>query len=60
MVQKRGFFDKENAVLIAQLLRTIEDLLEKLEKYHRKKDIEKFEATKKEILGLQGRIKELL
>ena len=57
---KRGFFGKEDAVLLVQLLNAMTELSEKLDKYKREKNIEKFESVKREIAGMQRRINELI
>lgn len=52
--------NKEDLFLIAQLLQTMKDLAEKLEKDYSEKNVESIEKTKLEILKVQKRIGELL
>jgi hypothetical protein len=52
--------EKEDITLIAQLLTGIKDALEKLQEAVKKKDIEKANAAKKEILNFQNQIEKLL
>ena len=52
--------EKEDVLLIAQLLTGMKDALEKLEEAHRRKDVEKLNLAKKEILNFQKQISELL
>jgi len=51
---------KEDVVLLAQLIQTIKEATDKLEEYQKKKNVERFNAAKKEILELQKRVNELL
>jgi hypothetical protein len=50
--------NKEDVMLVAQLLHTMQDVLSKLEIYYKKKDIPKFNSAKEELLILQKRINE--
>ncbi len=52
--------EKEDIVLIAQLLTGMKDAVEMLEEAQRKKDMEKLNAAKREILNFQKQIDELL
>ena len=52
--------EKEDITLIAQLLTAIKDALEKLEEAQKKKDIEKMNTAKKEILNFQNQIDKLI
>lgn len=52
--------EKEDIVLIAQLLTGIKDALLKLEEAMKKKDVEKLNAAKREILTFQNQIDKLL
>ena len=60
MNERWEIFRKEDVMLLAQLLHTIQDVLSKLETYYEKKDIPKFNSAKKELLTLQKRINEVL
>jgi hypothetical protein len=50
----------ENLLLLSQLVMTLEQLSNKLEKFYLKKDLQNYEITKKEILNLQSKISSLL
>jgi len=52
--------EKEDIMLIAQLLTGIKDAIYRLEKAKKKKDIEHFNAAKKEILNFQKQINDLI
>ncbi len=52
--------EKEDVMLIAQLLTGIKDAIEKLEDAQKTKNLEKFNSAKKEILNFQSQINELL
>lgn len=52
--------NKTDAILLAQLLKSMQDLALKLETSYTARDIERFEALKKELLGLQRKIETLL
>lgn len=52
--------EKEDVLLLAQLFHTMKELIPKLERAHKKKDAEKLNALKREMMGLQRRINELL
>ncbi len=52
--------EKEDITLMAQLLTGIKDAISKLQDAEKKKDIEKLNAAKKEILSFQGQIEKLL
>ena len=52
--------EKEEVIIIAQLLTSIKDAIDKLEEAKRHKDIEKFNSAKKEILNFQQQANELL
>jgi len=51
---------KEEINLIAQLLTSMKDALDKLEEAEKKQDTEKMVFVKKEILNLQQQIAELI
>lgn len=51
---------KEDIALVAQLLTGMRDALNKLEEAQRKKDLEKANAAKREILYFQSQIDSLL
>jgi len=53
-------FEKEDIMLLAQLLHTMKELAEHIDKYYSKKDGEKLEAAKREFLNLQKRVDELI
>ena len=48
--------DRTDAILVAQIIKTMYTLAKKLEEAYEKKDFERFEALKKELLTLQRRI----
>ena len=52
--------NKEDVTLLIQLLHTMKEIILKMEEYYKKKDIEKFNSTKKEVLELQQRVAELI
>ena len=52
--------EKEDVMLIAQLLTGIKDAIDHLEDAQKKKDLERLNAAKKEILNFQKQINELL
>lgn len=52
--------EKEDITLIAQLLSGIKDAIDKLQDSERKKDIERLNAAKKEILNFQSQIDKLI
>jgi len=52
--------EKEDVMLVAQLLTGIKDAIEKIEEATKKKNIEKFNAAKREILNFQKQINELI
>ena len=51
---------KEDIILVAQILNTQKELAEKLDEALKKKDTEKAERIKRDILKIQKRITELL
>jgi|TARA_Y100000310_G_C20531048_1_gene738462 hypothetical protein len=51
---------KEDVMLLAQLLHTMKELAEKMERYYENKDIVRLDAAKKEMLELQKRVSELI
>ncbi len=51
---------KENLTVLAQILTSMRDGAEKLEKADKKKDLETYNNVKKEILSLQKKIGEIL
>ena len=51
---------REDIVLLAQLLSGIKDALNRLEEAEKKKDAEKLNEAKKEILSFQSQIAHLL
>lgn len=60
-MKKRGeSFGKEDVMLLAQLLHTMKEIAERIERYYTKKDGEKLEAAKLELLNLQKRVDELI
>jgi len=52
--------EKEDVTLIAQLLTGIKDAVEKMEEAQKKKDLEKLNAAKREIVNFQGQIDKIL
>lgn len=52
--------EKEDVLIIAQLLTGMKDAVDKLEDAQRRKDAEKLNLAKKEILNFQKQISELL
>lgn len=52
--------EKEDVMLIAQLLTGIKDALARLEEAKKKKDLSHFNSAKKEILNFQKQIGELI
>ena len=52
--------EKEDITLIAQLLTGIKDAIERLQEAEKKKDIERLNAAKKEILNFQTKINNLI
>ncbi len=52
--------EKEDITLIAQLLTGIKDAIERLQEAEKKKDIERLNAAKKEILNFQTQINNLI
>jgi hypothetical protein len=50
----------ENLLLLSQLVLTLEQLSKKLEEFYLKKDISKYEETKKEILSIQSQISRII
>mgnify|MGYP001581519301 CR=1 FL=1 len=52
--------EKEDITLIAQLLTGIKDAIEKMLDAQKKKDIEKLNVSKKEIMSFQAQIDALL
>ena len=52
--------EKEDVTLIAQLLTGIKDAIDKLQEAEKKKDLEKLNAAKKEIINFQGQIDRLI
>jgi len=51
---------KEEITVLAQLLTAVKDGVNKLEEADREKDAEKLASAKREILGFQKKISELL
>ncbi len=51
---------EEDVLLLAQLLRTMRDISDKIKEYYQKKDAEKLALAKKELLELQKKVNELL
>lgn len=51
---------REEITVVAQLLTAIKDALAELEKAQRKNDEERVEMAKREILGFQKKLDELL
>ena len=52
--------EKEDVTLLAQLLYTMKEVVARMEKYYKKKDVEKLNSAKKELLELQKRINEVI
>ncbi len=52
--------EKEDVTLIAQLLTSVKDALEKLDVALKKKDVEKLNEAKEEIINFQKQIDKLL
>lgn len=52
--------EKEDIILLAQLLTGIKDALYKLEEAYKKKDGENLAAAKKEILSFQSQINKII
>jgi len=52
--------EKEDTMLLAQLLHTMKELSMKIEHYHKKKNAEKLESAKREFLFLQKKVGELV
>lgn len=52
--------DKEDITLVAQLLTGIKDAVGKLEEAEKKKDLERLNSAKKEILNFQAQINKLI
>jgi len=52
--------EKENTILLAQILHTLKELSVKIEQYYTQKDSKKLESAKREFLLLQKRIGELV
>jgi len=52
--------EKEDITLVAQLLSGIKDAIDKLQDAEKKKDIERLNAAKKEILNFQSQIDKLI
>lgn len=60
-MEKEGeTLNKENIMLLNQLVKTLEEVGAKLEEFYDKKDIENFNKTKKFILGIQEKISEVV
>jgi len=52
--------EKEDITLIAQLLTGIKDAIEKMQDAEKRKDLEKLNAAKREILNFQSQIDKLI
>ncbi len=52
--------EKEDIVLLAQLMHAMKDIADKLEEYLKKEDIEMVRRAKNEIMKIQSKIKEIL
>jgi hypothetical protein len=52
--------EKEEVLLVAQLLAGIKDAIERMEDAWKRKDVENLNAAKKEILNFQKQIDEIL
>jgi hypothetical protein len=48
--------NRADAILLAQMVKAMNDLMTKLEEAYAVKDLERFEAIKKEMLSLQKKI----
>ena len=51
---------KEDIILLLQLLQTMKEISSKIEEYYNKGDTDRFNSAKKELLGLQTRVRDLL
>ena len=51
---------REDVMLLAQLLDAMKEVTTELEKYYKKKDVEKFNSVKRELLELQRKVDNLL
>ena len=52
--------EKEDIAALAQLLKSMEEAVDKLEKAQKDKDLEELQKAKKEILLFQKKVDELL
>jgi len=52
--------EKEDVTLLAQLLHTMKEVVNAMEKYERKEDYEKMNSAKKELLNLQKKVTQLV
>ncbi len=52
--------EKEDIVLLAQLLHAMREITDKLENYFEKKDFEGVKQAKRELNRLQGKVRDLL
>jgi uncharacterized protein with HEPN domain len=51
---------KEEVLFLSQLVKSVEEAVEKLEKFYRKKDYQNFNKSKKTIMGIQQEISNAL
>lgn len=51
---------KTDVILVAQIIKTMHELVVKLEQAYRARDMEKFEILKREVLAMQRKIDALL
>ncbi len=52
--------EKEDIVLLAQVLHAMREIADKLESYFEKKDFEGVKQAKRELNRLQGKVREIL
>jgi|TARA_Y100000310_G_C20696795_1_gene826292 hypothetical protein len=60
MVKKSGNFRKEDIMLLAQLVQTMKEVSKHIEHFYSRKESEKLEDAKSELLSLQKRVDELI
>lgn len=51
---------KEDILLVAQLLSSMKDAVNKLEKAYKRKDLEELNSAKRELLNFQDQINKIL
>ena len=52
--------EREDVTLLAQLLHTMKEVVNKMEKYEKKGDYEMINSAKKELLDLQRKVAQLI